>query len=80
MRSTFCTLLLRNDFNPKAVSKLMGHSKEIITMDVYGDNRGIIADNIPEIEEFIQEILPYKQAKMTNDQSDVMLDIDRFIQ
>ena len=49
-------------------------------MDVYGDNRGIIADNIPEIEEFIQEILPYKQAKMTNDQSDVMLDIDRFIQ
>ena len=80
LRSTFCTLLLRNDFNPKAVSKLMGHSKEIITMDVYGDNRGIIADNIPEIEEFIQEILPYKQAKMTNDQSDVMLDIDRFIQ
>ena len=79
MRSTFCTLLLRNDFNPKAVSKLMGHSKEIITMDVYGDNRGIIADNILEIEEFIQEILPYKQAKTTNDQSDVMLDIDRFI-
>ena len=58
----------------------MGHSKEIITMDVYGDNRGIIADNILEIEEFIQEILPYKQAKTTNDQSDVMLDIDRFIQ
>ena len=40
LRSTFCTLLLKNDFNPKAVSKLMGHAKEIITMDVYGDNRG----------------------------------------
>lgn len=24
LRSTFCTLLLKNDFNPKAVSRLMG--------------------------------------------------------
>ncbi len=44
LRSTFCTILLKNDFNPKAVSKLMGHAKELITMDVYGDNRGIIAE------------------------------------
>jgi integrase len=58
LRSTFCTLLLKNDFNPKAVSKLMGHSKEIITMDVYGDNRGIIADGVPEIEEYIDEVMP----------------------
>jgi integrase len=58
LRSTFCTLLLKNDFNPKAVSKLMGHSKEIITMDVYGDNRGIIADGVPEIEEYIDEVIP----------------------
>lgn len=79
LRSTFCTLLLKNDFNPKAVSKLMGHSKEIITMDVYGDNRGIIADNIPEIEEFIQEILPDEQVKLANDQTDVLLDIERFL-
>ena len=28
LRSTFCTLLLKNNFNPKAVSKLMGHAKE----------------------------------------------------
>lgn len=39
LRSTFCTILLKNDFNPKAVSKLMGHAKELITMDVYGDKR-----------------------------------------
>ena len=43
LRSTFCTILLKNDFNPKAVSKLMGHAKELITIDVYGDNKGIIA-------------------------------------
>ena len=58
LRSTFCTLLLKNDFNPKAVSKLMGHAKEIITMDVYGNNRGIIADCVDEIHPFIDEVLP----------------------
>ena len=36
----------------------MGHSKEISTMDVYGDNMEIIADGVPEIEEFIQEVFP----------------------
>ena len=45
LRATFCTLLLKNDFNPKAVSQLMGHAKEIITMDVYGDNSNIIEDS-----------------------------------
>lgn len=58
LRSTFCTLLLKNDFNPKAVSKLMGHAKELITMDVYGDNRGILADCVDELQPFIEEVLP----------------------
>ena len=62
LRSTFCTLLLKNDFNPKAVSKLMGHAKEIITMDVYGDNQGIIADCIPEISDFINGVLPKQET------------------
>lgn len=80
LRSTFCTLLLRNDFNPKAVSKLMGHSKEIITMDVYGDNMGIIADGVPEIEEFMQEVLPDAQVVCVNDQTDILLDMDRYLE
>ena len=57
LRSTFCTLLLKNDFNPKAVSKLMGHAKEIITIDVYGDKRNIIADCIDELQPFIDELM-----------------------
>lgn len=36
----------------------MGHAKEIITMDVYGDNRGIIADCVDELQPFIDEVLP----------------------
>ena len=27
-------------------------------MDVYADNRGIIADGVPEIEEYMKEVLP----------------------
>ena len=77
--STFCTLLLKNDFNPKAVSKLMGHSKEIIT-DVYGDNMEIIADGVPEIEEFMQEVLPDVQDEGVNDQTDILPDIDRYLE
>lgn len=61
LRSTFCTLLLKNNFNPKAVSKLMGHAKELITLDVYGDNREIIADCVDEIQPFIDDVLPSKE-------------------
>lgn len=63
LRSTFCTILLKNDFNPKAVSKLMGHAKEIITMDVYGDNKGIIADCVPEIQSYMDEVLPMRNEE-----------------
>jgi integrase len=73
LRSTFCTLLLKNDFNPKAVAKLMGHSKEIITMDVYGDNRGIIADGVPEMEEYMEEVLPDEEEQ--ENFKDELLDI-----
>lgn len=61
LRTSFCTLLLKNDFNPKAVSKLMGHAKELITLDIYGDNREIIADCVDEIQPFIDEVLPLKE-------------------
>ena len=58
LRSTFSTLLLKNDFNPKAIAKLMGHAKELITMDVYGDKREIIADCVDELQPFIDEVMP----------------------
>lgn len=71
LRSIFCTLLLKNDFSPKAVSKLMGHLKEIISVDVYGDNANIIPDEIPELVEFMDEVLP----KETEGKDDKLLDI-----
>ena len=36
----------------------MGHVKELITMDVYGDKREIIADCVDELQPFIDEDMP----------------------
>ena len=58
MEEGCCTILLKNDFNPKAVSKLMGHAKEIITIDVYGDKQEIIEDCLEVLEPFIDVVLP----------------------
>ena len=81
LRSTFCTLLLKNDFNPKAVSKLMGHAKEIITMDVYGDNRGIIADCVDEIQPFIDEVLPAEDedSEIKTENIEVVIPADDYL-
>lgn len=58
-----------------SVSKLMGHAKEIITIDVYGDNKEIISDGVPEIEAFMENVLPDKSEHIVNDQSDIMPDV-----
>lgn len=81
LRSTFCTILLKNDFNPKAVSKLMGHAKELITMDVYGDNRGIIADCVDEIQSFIDEVIPDEEGEKNSDEKyiDVMIPAEDYL-
>ena len=63
--------MLKNNFNPKAIAKLLGHTDEIISINVYGDNREIIADGVPEIEDFMKEVLPDMQPGEENDQSDV---------
>ncbi len=79
LRSTYCTLLLKNDFSPKAVSVLMGHAKEIITVDVYGDNHGIIVDGVPELEAFIKEVLPEEAPDGMNDLSDIVIDVSEYL-
>lgn len=81
LRSTFCTLLLKNDFNPKAVSKLMGHAKEIITMDVYGDNKGIIEDCVPEIIDFMDEVMPEEvvDEKFKEELLEIVIDTTEYL-
>lgn len=81
LRSTYCTLLLKQDFNPKAVSKLMGHAKELITMDVYGDNANIIPEEIPELLSYMKEVMPEKAGndRAEDDTTDTVIDIEGFL-
>ena len=72
LRATYSTLLLKNNFSSKAVSKLMGHATDIITVDVYGDNEEIISDCSDELNSFIEEVRPNNDEK-NGDNSDVLI-------
>lgn len=77
LRSTYCTLLLKNNFSPKAVSKLMGHARELITMDVYGDNGNIIAEEIPpELLSYMEEVLPEKKKDNIENVLDTLINVE----
>ncbi len=56
-------MLLKSDFNPKAVSKLMGHAKELITLDVYGDNSNIIPEEVPELLSYMEDVVTKKDTQ-----------------
>ena len=79
LRATFCTMLLKNDFNPKVVSKLMGHAKEIITIDVYGDNREIISDCVTELQPFIDEVAPVTRTEAERNLSDIVIPLEDYL-
>lgn len=42
----------------------MGHAKEIITIDVYGDKKELIGDCLDVLEPFISEVLPEEVEQM----------------
>ena len=42
----------------------MGHAKEIITIDVYGDKTELIGDCLDVLEPFISEVLPEEVEQM----------------
>lgn len=85
LRSTYCTLLLNNDFSPEAVSRLMGHAGELITIDVYGDNTNIIPEEIPELISYMDEVMPKKQGQgigleaHSEEILDTMIDVGEFL-
>lgn len=56
LRATYTTILINNQFSPKAVSKLLGHSNEIITLDIYTDKENVINDLTVPLENFIKNL------------------------
>lgn len=81
LRSTYCTLLLKNEFSPKAVSKLMGHAKELITVDVYGDNTNIMPEEIPELLSYMEDVMPGREEEcgMKPDVLDTVIDVGLYL-
>ena len=79
LRSSLCTILLKNNYSPKAVSKLLGHSKEIITIDVYGDMQEIIEDCLEELQPFIDDVLPSALKDELID-DDTVIDVSDYIE
>ena len=81
LRTTFCTILLKNDFNPKAVSRLMGHASEIITIDKYGDKSQIIADCVDELQPYIDEVLSDEEyiEEAEGDLMDLYISVDDYL-
>jgi len=67
LRATFATILIKKDFNLKAISRKMGHSKQIITADVYGDKKAIIEDCLEKLNPFLEEILPKQEENIVKD-------------
>lgn len=71
LRTTYTTILLKNDFNIKGIANLLGHSKEIISADIYGDTQQIIEDCLYAMEPFIESVLPKIQEDKYFDHSDL---------
>ena len=74
LRTTYTTILAKNDFSLKAIAVLLGHSSEIVTFENYTDKNEIIYDCITELEPFIENVLPTKDEHII-DCTDIETDI-----
>ena len=58
----------------------MGHARELITMDVYGDNGNIIAKEIPpELLSYMEEVLPEKKKDNTENVLNTIINVEKFL-
>lgn len=71
LRNTYATILLEHDFNVKGISHMLGHAKEIISVDVYGDTAEIIEDCLDVIEPFMKEVMLESREDTYYDYSDM---------
>ena len=74
MRTSFSTILTKNNFSLKAISVLLGHSSEIITFQNYTDKDEIIYDCVDDIEPFINDVIPKDDENVSNS-NDITIDV-----
>lgn len=58
LRHTYATILTNEEIDVKAISNSLGHSKTIITVDVYTDKKQMIVDVSEQTQEFACELFP----------------------
>ena len=77
LRTTYTTILAKNDFSMKAIAQLLGHSSEIITFENYTDKNEIIQDCLTELEPYIEKLIPNDdivEIDCTDIETDVIMD------
>lgn len=61
----------------------MGHSKQIITADVYGDKKAIIEDCLEKLNPFLEEVLPKQEENTVKDYTEesekVLISVENLI-
>lgn len=64
LRTTYTTILAKNNFSMKAISKLLGHACEMITFKNYTDKNEIIQDCLTELEPYIEKLIPEEEINI----------------
>lgn len=75
LRTTYTTILAKNDFSMKAISILLGHTSEKVTFENYTDKNEIICDCLEELEPFIESVIPKEEETKILDCTDIEIDI-----
>lgn len=63
LRHTYATILSNEEIDVKAISNSLGHSKTIITVDVYTETKRMIVDASEQTQELAYEIFPLSYLK-----------------
>ena len=74
LRTTYTTILAKNDFSMKAISNLLGHSSTMITFEKYTDKNEIIQDCLEYMEPLIESVITSRKNALI-DCTDVENDI-----
>lgn len=75
LRTTYTTILAKNNFSLKAIAVLLGHSSEIVTFENYTDKNEIIYDCLEDLEPYIDSVIPKKENNNIVDCIEIETDI-----
>lgn len=75
LRTTYTTILAKNDFSMKAISQLLGHSSTMITFENYTDKNEIIQDCLEYLEPFIERVIESEEQPKIIDCTDIETDV-----